>query len=296
MYVEQTPVPERALSRAGARPPPTSQPPSESPRPSGKTSSSRLNALCGKSTKPSPSSRPSNTATSEARRLAHADSHQFLHGGWMHLVFNMWFLWLTACNLEDRWGRLVFLPFYLASGIAGALAHRWFNAGSGTPMVGASGAIAGAMGGFLVIFASTPIRFFYLLWLGLRPKWGTFEARAIVMLPLWLLVEVLSGVFARGSGTAHWAHVGGFAFGAAVAGAVRVSGLDEKLDRRSRRARRPTKTRASCGRVRPSTPVVRRTPSSPSKPSSPSSRATWTLGSSSCGRLGPRRIRRSSRG
>jgi membrane associated rhomboid family serine protease/thioredoxin-like negative regulator of GroEL len=158
-------------------------------------------------------------------------SHQFLHGGWMHLAFNMWFLWLTACNLEDRWGRLVFLPFYLASGVAGALAHRAFNAGSVVPMIGASGAIAGAMGGFLVIFASTPIRFFYVLWLGLRPKWGTFEARAVVMLPLWLLVEVLSGVFTPGSGTAHWAHVGGFLFGAAVAGVIRVSGLDEKLDR-----------------------------------------------------------------
>jgi membrane associated rhomboid family serine protease len=158
-------------------------------------------------------------------------SHQFLHGGWAHLLFNMWFLWLTACNLEDRWGRLVFVPFYLASGVAGALLHRLFNAGSATPMIGASGAIAGAMGGFLVIFASTPIRFFYVIWLGLRPKWGTFEARAVVMLPLWLLVELLSGVFARGSGTAHWAHVGGFAFGAAVAGVVRVSGWDEKLDR-----------------------------------------------------------------
>ncbi|MBL8739547.1 MAG: rhomboid family intramembrane serine protease [Myxococcales bacterium] len=158
-------------------------------------------------------------------------THQFLHGGWLHLLFNMWFLWLTACNLEDRWGRPVFLPFYLAAGVAGAFAHRWFNADSATPMIGASGAIAGAMGGFLVIFAATPIKFFYVLWLGLRPTWGTFEARAVVMLPLWLLVELVSAVFTRGSGTAHWAHVGGFVFGAAVAGLMRVSGLDEKLDR-----------------------------------------------------------------
>jgi hypothetical protein len=66
-------------------------------------------------------------------------SHQFLHGGWLHILFNMWFLWLAACNLEDRWGRPLFLGFYLVSGVAGALLHRAFNAGSAIPLVGASG-------------------------------------------------------------------------------------------------------------------------------------------------------------
>ncbi len=157
-------------------------------------------------------------------------SHQFLHGGWLHLLFNLWFLWLTAANLEDRWGRVVFPLFYLLSGVAGGLLHRAFNPGSPIPLIGASGAIAGAMGGFLVCFASTHIRFFYLIWIGFRPKWGTFEARAVVMLPLWLLSEVASGLLFPGSGTAHWAHVGGFVFGAVVALGMRLSGIDQKLD------------------------------------------------------------------
>jgi membrane associated rhomboid family serine protease len=157
-------------------------------------------------------------------------SHQFLHGGWLHILFNMWFLWLAACNLEDRWGRPLFLGFYLVSGVAGALLHRAFNAGSAIPLVGASGAIAGAMGAFLVVLTTTRIRFLYLLLLFLRPKVGTFEAPAYVMLPLWFGLEVLSGFMSPGSGTAHWAHVGGFACGAAIAAGLRLSGLDQKLD------------------------------------------------------------------
>lgn len=154
-------------------------------------------------------------------------TYQFLHGGVMHLVFNMWFMWLCACNLEDRWGRLVFLPMYLSAGVVAALAHRVAMPESMIPLIGASGSVAGAMGAFLVLFARTKIRFFY--WYFIRV--GTFSAPAWVMLPLWLAQEVLFGVVSGGAdGTAHFAHVGGFVFGMIFAGAMVLSGLDRHLD------------------------------------------------------------------
>lgn len=154
-------------------------------------------------------------------------TYQFLHGGVLHLVFNLWFMWLCACNLEDRWGRGVFLPMYLSAGIVAALAHRLAMPESDIPLIGASGAIAGAMGAFLVLFARTKIRFFY--WYFVRI--GTFSAPAWVMLPLWLGQEILFGVLSGGSdGTAHFAHVGGFVYGMAFAGVMVVSGLDRRLD------------------------------------------------------------------
>jgi len=157
-------------------------------------------------------------------------TYQFLHDGWFHLFFNLWFLWLTAVNLEDRWGRAVFLAFYLACGVAGGIAHRLTAPGSLLPLVGASGAIAGAMGAFLVVFATTRIRFFYVYIIVFRPKWGTFDAPAYVMLPIWLVVELLSGVLSSSDGTSHWAHVGGFVFGAAVALVMKATGIDRRLD------------------------------------------------------------------
>ncbi|HTJ82981.1 MAG TPA: rhomboid family intramembrane serine protease [Polyangiaceae bacterium] len=157
-------------------------------------------------------------------------TYQFLHSGWLHLFFNLWFLWLTAVNLEDRWGRPVFLAFYLLAGVAGGVAHRLSAPGSMAPLVGASGAVAGAMGAFLVVFATTRIRFLYVYIITFKPKWGTFDAPAYVMLPLWLIVELLSGVLLPADGTAHWAHVGGFVFGAIVAGVMRLTGIDAKLD------------------------------------------------------------------
>jgi membrane associated rhomboid family serine protease len=154
-------------------------------------------------------------------------THQFLHGGVLHLVFNMWFLWLCGCNLEDRWGRAVFAPFYLSAGVAAALAHSAASPQSLQPMIGASGAIAGAMGAFLVAFARTRIRFVYLLFF--RP--GTFAAPAYVMLPLWLANEVVFGALPGvGDGVAHWAHIGGFAYGVVFALAMRMTGIEARLD------------------------------------------------------------------
>lgn len=153
-------------------------------------------------------------------------THQFLHAGVFHLLFNLWFLWLVGCNVEDAWGRVLFPAFYLSGGAVAGLVHAALADPSPRMLIGASGAVAAAMGAFLVGFATTKIRFVYLLFL--RPR--TFWAPAYVMLPLWLGVELLWGLAGTGSGVAHWAHVGGFGFGFAVALGVRLSGLGKHLE------------------------------------------------------------------
>jgi membrane associated rhomboid family serine protease len=152
-------------------------------------------------------------------------THQFMHAGWLHLGFNMWFLWLCGCNMEDRWGRLVYGAIYLGSGVVAALAHKLFGASPDVPLVGASGAIAGAMGAFLVVFAKTRIRFVTFFF---RPV--LFSAPAYVMLPLWLASQLFYAAAGTKDGVAYWAHVGGFVFGAAAALALRLSGTEKKLD------------------------------------------------------------------
>ena len=87
----------------------------------------------------------------------------FLHGGWLHLIGNMWFLWLAGAILEDTWGRLIYPAFYLIAGVLAFQVHAMVNAGSFTPTIGASGAIAGLMGAFLVRFPTTKIEMGYLL-------------------------------------------------------------------------------------------------------------------------------------
>jgi membrane associated rhomboid family serine protease len=151
---------------------------------------------------------------------------QFVHAGWIHLAGNMWFLFLCGITLEDRWGRVVFPLFYLASGVAAALAHGLFAPNDAAPLVGASGAIAGCMGAFAVAFARTPVRFLWLL--ALRPS--TFTAPAFVVIPVWAAFEVLGSWLLPSDGTSHVAHVGGFAFGVLAALGLRATGVDRKLD------------------------------------------------------------------
>ncbi len=153
-------------------------------------------------------------------------THQFLHAGLLHLAFNLWFLWLVGCNVEDAWGRVVFPLFYLSGGALAGLMHGWMTAPNSPILIGASGAVAAAMGAFLVSFAQTKIRFFALILI--RPV--TFSARAYVMLPLWAGVELLWGLSRTGTGVAHWAHVGGFGFGVAVALGLRLSGAGKRLE------------------------------------------------------------------
>ena len=152
----------------------------------------------------------------------------FLHGGWMHLIGNMWFLWLAGFVLEDVWGRWLYTAFYLIAGAAALQFHAWLNSGSITPTLGASGAVAALMGAFLVRFPKMKIEMAWLFMFRLR----RFQAPAYCLLPLWLLAEVFYGsLFASRSGVAHWAHVGGFLFGAIAALGLQHSGLEHKANK-----------------------------------------------------------------
>ena len=149
----------------------------------------------------------------------------FLHGGWLHLIGNMWFLWLAGFVLEDAWGRYLYSAFYLIAGAAALQFHAWTNAASLVPAIGASGAVAGLMGAFLVRFPRMKIEMIWLFWLRIY----RFKAPAYWLLPLWLFTEVFFGaLFGQSSGVAHWAHVGGFLFGAAVGWGLHYSGLEQK--------------------------------------------------------------------
>ncbi len=164
-----------------------------------------------------------------APRIEGVFGHLFLHGGWAHLIGNLLFLLLTGPFLENRWGRTSYLLFYLGAGIAAGLAYTVQHPYLTGPLIGASGAIAGAMGAFLVVFATVRIKFAY--WLGLF--WGTFAVPAWLLLPLWFGHELatarLMDVGGVSDGVAYWAHVGGFAFGVVAAGLLKVTGLDAIL-------------------------------------------------------------------
>jgi membrane associated rhomboid family serine protease len=142
----------------------------------------------------------------------------FLHGGWLHLIGNMWFLWIFGDNVEDVLGHLPFLGFYLLCGVAASLLHVGLHPDSRTPLVGASGAIAGVMGAYLVQFPRArivtliPVVFFLT----------TLELPAVFMLGYWFLLQLLNGFWASGdvhlaqSGVAWFAHIGGFLTGIAA--------------------------------------------------------------------------------
>jgi membrane associated rhomboid family serine protease len=161
-------------------------------------------------------------------------AHMFLHAGWLHLIPNLLFLFLTGSFIEDRWGRGLYALFYVAAGVAGAVLFASRYPGFEGPLIGASGAIAGAMGAFLVCFARTKIKFFY--WLGIF--FGTFSAPAWLMLPLWFANELFTASLmdaikpgSGGAGVAYWAHVGGFGFGVAAALIIRYAGIEGRLSK-----------------------------------------------------------------
>jgi membrane associated rhomboid family serine protease len=151
----------------------------------------------------------------------------FLHGGWFHLIGNMWFLWLAGFVLEDVWGRWVYSVFYLIAGAAALQFWAWSNPGSITPTLGASGAVAALMGAFLVRFPKMKIEMAWLFFV----KLYRFKSAAYWLLPLWLFSEIFYGSLSGSSGgVAHWAHVGGFLFGALAAVAIQRSGLEQKAN------------------------------------------------------------------
>ncbi len=138
----------------------------------------------------------------------------FLHGGIMHLGGNMLFLWIFGDNLEDEMGHLPFLGFYLISGIGAGLVHYASDPGSIIPTVGASGAIAGVMGGYLLLFpkARVDIFLFFIVFFRILP------VPAWIMLGVWFAMQLVSGVRvdAGAGGVAYWAHAGGFVIGAVL--------------------------------------------------------------------------------
>jgi membrane associated rhomboid family serine protease len=162
------------------------------------------------------------TALMEGSRRVNAETallpiltSMFLHGSWLHVLGNMWFLRIFGDNVEDHLGHFGYLIMYLISGIAAALLHLLFNIGSPIPSVGASGAIAGVMGAYFVLYPRArvltlvPFLFVWLIWL---PAW--------VMLGYWFVIEFLSGAASAVASTAQttggiafWAHVGGFVAG-----------------------------------------------------------------------------------
>jgi membrane associated rhomboid family serine protease len=155
----------------------------------------------------------------------------FLHGGWLHLIGNMWFLWLAGFVLEDAWGRPVYATLYLIFGLAATQIYAWTNTASIVPTLGASGAVAGLMGAFLVRFPKLEIEMAWFLILGFRPRLYRFKMAAYWLLPLWLLQEVFYGtLMGTSGGVAHWAHVGGFVAGAAIALGIKASGWEHKLN------------------------------------------------------------------
>ena len=137
----------------------------------------------------------------------------FLHGGWLHLVGNMWYLWIFGDNIEDRLGHARFLIFYLMAGIVAALLHYALNPTSWLPTLGASGAIAGVLGGYLVTFPRARI----IALVPLFPFFQVMALPAVLVLGLWFVMQFFSGALslgnAGGGGVAWWAHIGGFAFG-----------------------------------------------------------------------------------
>jgi rhomboid family protein len=137
----------------------------------------------------------------------------FLHGGWFHLLSNMWFLHIFGDNVEARMGGIRYLIFYLLSGVAAVLLQTYIQPTSQVPMIGASGAIAGVLGAYLVSFPRSriaslvPILFIFTI----------VEVPAAIFLAFWFITQVYSGLFAMqgasASGIAWWAHIGGFIFG-----------------------------------------------------------------------------------
>ncbi len=161
-------------------------------------------------------------------------THMFMHAGWFHLLGNMFMLLLAGPPIEDRFGRAMFAAFYGLAGVFAAVFYVSLASDPNIPMVGASGAIAGVLGAFAVRLWSTQIRFAYFFMAGLRPIFGTFEAPAWAMLSLWFGNELFQAwlwdaVGLAGGGVAYWAHVGGFAFGAGAAYAVRASGIEDRF-------------------------------------------------------------------
>jgi membrane associated rhomboid family serine protease len=148
--------------------------------------------------------------------IASAVVSMFLHGGWAHVIGNMWFLWIFGDNVEDRLGHFRYVVFYFASGLAATAAHALFSPQSQVPAIGASGAISGVLGAYLFLYPRA--RVVTLLFLGIFIQ--VIQVPALLYLPFWFLIQLFSGLASLGvpnsaqqGGVAFFAHIGGFVAG-----------------------------------------------------------------------------------
>jgi membrane associated rhomboid family serine protease len=154
----------------------------------------------------------------------------FLHGGWMHLIGNMWYLWIFGDNVEDFLGHFTFLFFYLACGLIGNLAHVFFNWSSTVPSIGASGAIAGVLGAYLLLYPGARV----LTLIPLFIIWPIIEIPAFIILGFWFVEQSFLGFSSLAlapqnqGGVAWFAHIGGF-----IAGMILITLSKRALRRRS---------------------------------------------------------------
>jgi membrane associated rhomboid family serine protease len=144
-------------------------------------------------------------------------SSVFLHGGWMHVIGNMWYLWIFGDNVEDSTGHFRFLIFYLLCGILAGLTHILMNPASTVPTIGASGAIAGVMGAYFLLYPRSKILTLIFVFVFIQ----VIEIPAVFFLGFWILFQFISGSVSRGlvessGGVAWWAHIGGFLVGLAL--------------------------------------------------------------------------------
>lgn len=154
----------------------------------------------------------------QGRQLYSLLTSMFLHGGWMHIISNMLFLWVFGDNIEAVLGKIMYGVFYLAGGLAASFAHILMNLGSNVPSVGASGAIAAILGSYVVMFPHSRVTLLIFTGMGI----GTIRTTALLFLGLWAISQFFNGIATLGAETAQtggvavWAHIGGFVFGLVI--------------------------------------------------------------------------------
>ncbi|GAI14337.1 unnamed protein product [marine sediment metagenome] len=155
----------------------------------------------------------------------------FLHGSVWHLLGNMLYLWICGDNVEDRLGHFGYIVLYVGAGIAAGLVHSMMVSAmaSEIPCIGASGAIAGVLGAYVIIFPKSKIKFFYLFWLYIFIRMGVFHLVSMWAIGFWfvqqLFLTYLASAYQMPSSIAYWAHIGGFIIGAISIGLLRLSGI-----------------------------------------------------------------------